>query len=359
MKFFIINTSGAWGGIESHTIILAKALIGMGHEVLVGCRPGSRTHQNAVDNNLTIVPLAVTNALDIGFVRKTADIIRREHVDVVAANLGKEYWPVTVAGKLGGAKVVLFRHQLDPVKRITVWLMTHYVDKVIAVTAAVQQVLVRSGVPDNKSAVIYPGQEVEKFRQAVPLRQAVRQELAIGKEEIVVSSAGKIHYGKGSLDLLSSFASLAAAYGNLKLMYIGDGEQRAAVEEEAGRLGLSHRVICTGFRHDIERYMAAVDIFVLASKTYESFGMVLIEAMATGRPVIGSRLGGIPEVIEHGTNGILVEPGDVDDLARTIKLLVDEPALRGRLAAAASRTIDERFTAAASARTFVEVVQSC
>ena len=358
MKVFIINTSGAWGGIESHSVILAKALIGMGHEVLVGCRPGSRTHHNAIDNKLSIVPMTVTNALDVGFVRKTADIIRSQHVDVVVANLGKEYWPVTVAGKLGGAKVVLFRHQLDPVKRITSWLMTHYVDKVIAVTDAVQQVLVRSGVPDNKSVVIYPGQEVEKFRQAVQMRRAVRQELAISEEEIVVSSAGKIHYGKGSLDLLSAFTSLAALYGGLKLMYIGEGEQRAEVEEEAGRLGLSHRVVCTGFRHDIERYMAAVDIFVLPSKTYESFGMVLIEAMATGIPVIGSRLGGIPEIIEHGTNGILVEPGNVEELTQAIKLLVDEPALRGRLAATASRTVDERFTAAASARKFVDVVQS-
>lgn len=356
MKFFILNTSGAWGGIESHSIILAKALIRLGHEVMIGCREDSSTLANAQRHQIPFVPMKVANALDVKFVSKMATQLRENNIDVLIANIGKEYWPATVAAKLAGTKIVIYRHQLDPVKKITAWLMTNYVDHVIAVTDAVKTVLLDSGIVNSRIAVIYPGQEVDKFRQASVLRDQTREELGFSANQSVVAAAGKIHYGKGSFDLLEAIHLLSCKYPAVELMFIGDGEDRQNVESKAKELGIESHVHYTGFRHDIERFLAAIDVFALPSKTYESFGMVIIEAMAAGKPVIGTALGGIPEIITHEETGILVQPGNPAELASAIEILILNPLLREKLVRQADKKVEDLFTAEASARQLIELL---
>lgn len=356
MRILLLNTAKAWGGLESHSIVLAKALLALGQEVILGCRPGANVEEAAIEQHIPVTPISLRNATDMKAISRIVACIRENDIDILAANLGKEYWPATMAAKLAGIKVVLIRHQLDPVKMITKWLINSYVDKTVAVTQAVKDVMLQSGIASNKIAIVHPGQDVQRYRDSIRYREETRQELGITPDDFVVATAGKLHPGKGIYELLTAVNYLNSSYPHIRLLFIGEGGERDNLKTKIAKLGLQDKVLLTGFRSDMDHLYSAMDLFVLPSTTYESFGMVLIEAMATGKPVIGTRLGGIPEIITHGRNGLLVEPGNADDLARAIQHMIVDPKLREEYIRAASQTVDENFTDIASARKFMEVL---
>ena len=349
MRIFLLNTARGWGGLESHSIILAQALLALGHHVVLGCRQGGNVEQEALARNIPVTHITMRNAIDVGSLKQVSDFITANNMDVLVANLGKEYWPATIAAKLAGVKIVLFRHQLDPVKGITRWLINNAVYKVIAVTQAVKQAMINSGVQLEKIEVVHPGQNVQCFRASAQHRATVRAEYNISDDDIVIAAAGKLHPGKGIYELLEAVKQLSAAQQHLKVMYIGDGEERHNLPARARELGMADQIIMTGYRADIDRLLSAIDIFALPSKGYESFGMVLIEAMAAGKPVIGTATGGIPEIITDSQNGLLVTPGSVDELGTAIQRLIAEPDFRQRLIAAGQQRVEESFTDTASA----------
>lgn len=358
MRIFLLNTAKGWGGLESHSIVLARALLGQGHEVVLGCRPAGNVAKAAAESGIQITDITLRNAIDISAVWRMAAFIKSSKMDILVANLGREYWPATLAAKLAGIKIVLIRHQLDPVKKITTWLINTTVDKVVAVTHAVKNVMIESGIRDEKISVVHPGQNLERFQRSADYRHQVRAEWGIHDSEIVIAAAGKLAVGKGIYELLEAVRQVAVRHPNVKLMYIGDGDERENLPRAIQAAGMSEKVIVTGYRSDIDRLFSAIDIFVLPSKGYESFGMVLIEAMAAGKPVIGTNTGGIPEIITHKENGLLTAPGSIGELEQALESLISSRDFCRQLTAAGHRTVEERFTAGASARKFADVIRA-
>jgi glycosyltransferase involved in cell wall biosynthesis len=140
-------------------------------------------------------------------------------------------------------------------------------------------------------------------------------------------------------------------------MFVGDGPERNELEGEAERLSMQDRVIFTGVRKDVERMYAAMDIFVLPSSCQEAFGMVLIEAMAMGKPVVATAVGGIPEVIENEVNGILVPPQEIHALALAILRYMDDRAFADRVALEGRKSVEQRFSDKAMGDHFERVLQ--
>ena len=358
MKIVLLNTARGWGGLESHSIILAQSLLRLGHDVVLACRREGNVGQEAAAAGIPTVHISMRNALDVYSVWQIIYFVKQNKIDILIANLGKEYWPATVAAKLAGIKIVLFRHQLDPLKAMTKWLINTAVDKAIAVTHAVRTVMLQSGVQPEKVVVVHPGQDVERFRTSGRFRELIRSELGIKEHEVVIAYAGKLHPGKGIYELLAAVHQVSTAYPHIKLMYIGDGDDRGKLTKEAEIIGMADKVILTGYRTDIDRLFSAMDIFALPSKGYESFGMVLIEAMAAGKAVIGTDTGGIPEIITHNVNGLLVSPGSVSELTQALASLIGDAEWRRQLADAGTQKIDANFTAAAAALKVIDVVKA-
>ena len=146
-------------------------------------------------------------------------------------------------------------------------------------------------------------------------------------------SVGRLHPQKGHRVLLDAMAAARQAGAQLSLLVAGEGAERAALEAQAGALGLPGHVRFAG-RRDVLPLLAAADVFVFPS-LYEAVGIALLEAMACARPVVASRTGGIPEVVEDGVSGILVTPGDALGLARVLATLERDPERRRRLGKAA------------------------
>ena len=167
-------------------------------------------------------------------------------------------------------------------------------------------------------------------------------------------SVGRLHPQKGHRVLLDAMAAARQGGARLSLLVAGDGAERAALEAQASALGLHGHVRLAG-RRDVRPLLAAADVFVFPS-LYEAVGIALLEAMACARPVVASRTGGIPEVVEDGVSGILVTAGDADDLARALATLERDPERRRRLGEAA-RSRAEAFDIGATVRALEDLYE--
>lgn len=362
MNILLVNinlgTPTCCGGIESHSDTLASILFGRGHNVIVGCWKGGSIEIGAGKLVLPSRRITIRNSGDLTAIFRIIRVSLKERIDVVIANAGREYWPAAVAAKVAGAKVIFIRHQTDRLKKTTCMLINNYVDRIVAVSSAVRNVLIKSGVSGNKIDVIHNSIDPERFNFNKIDRNKTRNELGIYKGDIVVGTAGSLSRGKGIYELLSAVSLLAEKYPALKLLFVGKGPEMKDIKREAENLFMKGRVIFTGMRRDIARMYAAMDIFVLPSTCEEAFGMVLIEAMSMGKPVIGTAVGGIPDIIRNNVNGTLIPPGDAGAIAEAIARYLDDEELCKRIASEGRNSALRNFSDDAMGDKFERIIHA-
>jgi glycosyltransferase involved in cell wall biosynthesis len=173
-------------------------------------------------------------------------------------------------------------------------------------------------------------------------RALLRTELGLPSDALLIALVGRIEDQKGVDLLVRAVPGVVAQVPRAHVVVVGDGTRRGEVEALAVELGVADRVHVTGWRHDLDRVMRAVDVLALPSR-WEAFGIVNLEAMAAARPVVGFAVEGIPEVVVHGVTGLLSPAGAVDDLARDLVRVLSDPELAGRLGAAGRRRFVEQF----------------
>ncbi len=198
------------------------------------------------------------------------------------------------------------------------------------------------GTPREALCVIHPGVDVERFRSPNPHSLArLRAELRLDRFQQVVSAIGRLEPGKGYDLFLRAARLVGDQVPEVGFMIVGGEMQRGCLEYAASlraqvaALGLCERVVFTGFRREIPEILAASDLLVHAATQPESFGVVLCEAMAAGRPVIATDMGGAREIIVPGETGCLVPPGDPIALAQAIVSLLQDAERRQRMGEAA------------------------
>ncbi|HET7224819.1 MAG TPA: glycosyltransferase family 4 protein [Candidatus Eisenbacteria bacterium] len=182
---------------------------------------------------------------------------------------------------------------------------------------------------------------------AVRARDVVRAELGLAEDAPVVLTVGSLSAQKAQHVLVEAFARVRAHAPRAALLLVGEGPARAALEAQAAGIGGAVRML--GARRDVADLLAAADVFALSS-TREGLPIVVLEAMRAGRPVVASRIGGVPEAVEDGVTGSLAAPGDATGLAEAIARLALDPALARRMGAAGNARWRERFTAARMVR---------
>ena len=206
-----------------------------------------------------------------------------------------------------------------------------FVSRFFTVSQALSDVLVqRCRVPAARVRVIRNGIDMTRFAPSPARDGAVTRGPIIGTLARLIPS-------KGIRILLDAMPHLLQKYPEALLLVGGGGEQQEALERQARALGIADRVVFVGPVQDPRDFYRRLDLFVLPSLD-EAFGLVLLEAMATGVPVIGARVGGVPEILTHGVNGWLVEPGDSAVLAAGLRTLWADPVLRRQVAEEGRRT---------------------
>ena len=200
------------------------------------------------------------------------------------------------------------------------------------------------GVPPEKVEVVLPGLDLDAFGGSEG-RTDIRAELGIEANQHLVLYIGRLRPVKGVDYGIKAFAQALAEQRDMHMALAGEGEQRQHLENLAAKLGISEKITFLGVRNDLANELSAADSVLMPSLT-EGFPRVAIEAMASSKPVIATRVGGTPEAIIDGQSGILVPPRDIDAMANAIIRLVGDPDMQSRLGASARLRTEQHYSAA-------------
>ena len=181
--------------------------------------------------------------------------------------------------------------------------------------------------PERKMCIIENGIDFSKFQNSDGLRTETRKKYDIKDEEIVIGVVGRLSEQKDPMTMIKAFELLAKEKNNIKLMYVGSGELEEEVIKYAKEKNILEKIMITGWVNNVEKYIPAFDIAVLPSK-WEGFGLVLIEYMACNKPIVGTNLGGIADIVKDNENGLLCNPNDYMDLHEKLKFLIDNKELQ-------------------------------
>lgn len=219
-------------------------------------------------------------------------------------------------------------------------------NKIIAVSDFTRRELLQYyPVKADKIRVIHNGVDTDKFKPALDKRKA-KAELGLSTADKAVLSVGRLYARKGLFTLIESATLVVRKFGNVKFIIAGKGlsNEMAKLVNYAVKLGVKENLVFTGYFPDkkLPRLYQAADIFAF-STFYENLPFAVLEALSTGLPVVTTRVGGIPEMIESGRNGFLVEPFNSRELAEKILFYLEHPAEAAEMALSARRTIEERF----------------
>ncbi|HYY57113.1 MAG TPA: glycosyltransferase family 4 protein [Pyrinomonadaceae bacterium] len=352
MRILHISSARALGGGERHLADLVNALANRGHDVHVALAPRSplREELSALpERNLVALPLR--NALDVGSAHALARLVRRHDVEIVHAHMARDYPLAAYAARRNAqARLVITRHVLFPLSRLHTWTLSS-VARVVAVSHAVARALHGQRIfAAEKISVIPNGIDTGRFDPAARGfdRNSFRRNLKIAPGRLLVGTVGEINRLKGQEEFLRAASLLAARLPRADFVIAGEdfsrtGEHRARIVKLVGELGLEGRVHLTGWLEDVAPLLCALDLFVSASRT-ESFGLAIVEAMASGLAVIATATEGAREIVEDGATGMLVPVGDLEALAEAIARLLEDEQARERMGQRARVAARERFS---------------
>ena len=279
----------------------------------------------------------------VGDLSRAAAFLRRERVDVLSCMLGVTTLVGPFVGRAAGVPVVVNNQ-----RNLSYWLRggaresvygfvsRRVVDAVIVNSAAAARELSeRFRVPESKIENIGVGTDLERIARATPAED-LKRELGLGESK-VVGVVAKLSPVKGHGHFLEAAALISKAHGDVRFLIVGDGSERTRLEREAGELGLSGKVHFIGVRDDVPAVLKLMDVLVLSSLS-EGSPNVVLEGMAAGVPVVAMRVGGVPEVVEDGVSGFLVDTGDAPGLSNAVLRLLND-ADRAREMGKKSRAI--------------------
>jgi glycosyltransferase involved in cell wall biosynthesis len=303
--------------------------------------------------------------LDLGCPLRLARLLRREGVDVVHAHQYTPFFYGLAARLRGPRRPILFtehgRHQPDHPRRKRIAanrLLLSRRDRVVGVGAAVRQALITNeGIPARRVGVLYNGIDVGVY-SAGSDPVAARRELGAGPDDFVLVQVARLDYLKDHATAVRTLARVVGEVPRARLVLVGDGPERPAVEAQVRELGLGDRVRLLGSRGDVARLLHGADLFLLTSVS-EGIPLTVLEAMAAGLPVVATDVGGLREVVEDGSTGFLAPARDDAALAGLVRTLANDRGLCRRMGEAgrerAGRLFDESRMCADYAKIYREL----
>lgn len=335
-----------FGGGEVWMLRALDELKNRGHTVVLLCRPQTELAARAEEQGITVFRIKVRGDFGPLTILRTVRLLKKEKVDVVLTNMDKELRFAGIAAKLSGYGVVIPRRGIDyPLKnklhyRLSYNWLAHCI---IANSQATKAALLRNApwLDPQRIHVIYNGIDPRPFEQ--PSEAEIRSSLKVAHDEPLIGFVGQLDERKGIACLLEAFARTAAKFPRAHLLLAGEGPLKAEIERFAGQAGLSGRIHLPGFQKNMVEVMKAIDLLVLPS-LWEGFGIVLIEAMTAGKPVVTTNVSSMPEIVVEGETGRLVPVNDSPALSAAMNELLENPALAKQWGENGRKRVKEKFT---------------
>lgn len=348
------------GGLENGVVNVANRLDPQRFRSSVCCL--KHAGEFAVRLDRASVPVYEMNwrgGNDVFMPFRLAKLFRQNKVDIVHTRNAESFFYGFLGAKLAGVSAIVHsehgRTFNDRAIRFRIQnFFSRYTDNIFALSEQLKRDLVAHiGIPANRIDVQYNGVDLKRFRMLGS--EGMRAKLRIAADAVVVGSVGRLVTLKNYQLLLRAAHSLGVEH--VVIVLVGDGPERGALEAMADQLGMRERVHLLGHRDDVAELIRAMDIFVLPS-TSEGMSNTMLEAMAAGVAVIASNVGGNPELVRDGIDGLLFESGDVAGLSDQLKSLIADPARRSALASAGRERIELEFSMEAMIARYEKVYES-
>jgi len=354
-----LESSGSWGGQEYRTCLEINWLNANGHRAWLICDPTSEVMTKARELGTPVVPMLLKHRINPLVSFRIWLFCRRNRVDLIKTYSSKDHWlclPLYVCGW----PVTRSRCITDPLgHKKRAFIYRHGCAKIVADAQVIKKEFIEQyGITAKKIEVIGSAVDLEKFS---PNRDRLkfRREVGLSEETPIIVNIGMIRPDKGQFNLVEAARIVRHQRPDAHFVFVGEatgGRSREKwVRKAIDRAGLNGNVLMMGYRWDIPDILAAANMVVIASRHTEASPIVLREAFASGRPVVATRVGDVPEIIVHGENGLIVQPNDSNALATAILLFLSDENLAARCAANGLRYAREHFCFDRMMRTKLDV----
>jgi glycosyltransferase involved in cell wall biosynthesis len=348
VNILYVESSRSWGGQEYRTCLEINWLNAHGHQAWLMCNPDSQVHSKASELDTRLVTMPLGSRVDLPSSWRLLRFCRQNRIDLLKTYSSKDHWlclPLFFCGiPLSRARCIT-----DPIgSKGRAFVFKHGCSNIVADASVIKRELVQEhGVDPAKIEVIGSAVDLEKFKPPRD-RMKFRHEMGVGADTPLIGNVGMIRPDKGQLILVEAVPLVLAEWPDVRFVIVGQGtgilKRGINVRNAIDRAGLADKITMAGYRWDTPDVYAACDIIVIASLRTEASPIVLREAFASGRPVIATKVGDIPEIIEHRQNGLLIEPGDAKALADAILEFIRDPNLAAHCAANGLRYAKAHFS---------------
>jgi glycosyltransferase involved in cell wall biosynthesis len=345
LKILHIDPELNWGGGEAQVFGLLSYLAGRGHSNELVAHPNGLLFAACEQHGIRRHGAVIRNDLDLRCILKLRRLIRTGHYDIVHFHTKRAHALALWLPRTPNRPRYVATRRMDyaePRNWYTNCLYNRRVDGVVVISESIGDLLIAAGVDGRKIRVIASGIDVEKFANLPSTRDRA-------PGQIIVGSMGVLEERKGHRFLLAAAAELKARGLKLQYRIAGDGALRRSLEQQAVDLGLVDDVQFSGFVTDTAEFLASIDLFVMPS-LFEGLGVAVLEAMAAGKPVVATRVGGLAESVLDGVTGLLVAPRDAAALATAIDKLARDPALALALGSRGAARVRQHYTLEQMAR---------
>lgn len=348
----VVRRGFAGGGLENGIVNVANRLPGDRYCISICALDSEETFSGRIrrpESEFYLLPKR-GDGIDWSLIWSLARLFRRAKVDLVHSHNWGTFLYSVVAAKLARVPIIHGEHgktqndlqSLGMLKRQTKSLLGRRVDRLVTVSQSIADEWASYGVSRERIQWIPNGVDTERFQPRADQREC-RLRFGLPEDALLIGGIGRLDALKNYEVLVTAFAKLAGQLPDLHLALLGDGPCRERLLGKAKQLGVADRVSILGWRPDPENFLAALDLFVLPSK-YEGMSNVVLEAMASGLPVVCADLPAHREVFESGREGLVVSPCNAETLAEVLAELCRDPERRKSLGLAARKQVVSRFS---------------
>ncbi len=342
MRPLLVDLGRDYRGGQDQAFLLLKGLAALGHTPELITIRGSLLAERAQSVRIQ-VHLVDKRWRRFSSVLVIRELLSRRRVDIVHANEPHALTSAWLARAHHRVPLVASRRVIFPLSQSAVSLARYRAtEKIIAVSQCVSSALINSGMRAGDITVISDGVPTENL-PSQSNRVEARRSMGIEPKALLIGCIAALTPDKGQEILISAFAQIRTRFPRCQLLLVGDGPCRAKLAALVRELDLDNVVHFTGFLENIQSTYASIDLFAFLAQA-EALGTALLLAMANGLPVVASALGGIPEIMEDGKNGLLIKDQNPEAVASAIMRLFADPAFAARLGTAARETILARFS---------------
>lgn len=348
MNILHLESSDNWGGQEYRTCLEVNWLNAHGHQAWLICDLKSGVFSKAKQLGTRVRTLPLRRRFSPISSLRIWLFCRRHRIDIIKTYSSKDHW-LCLPLYFFGMPVTRARCVIDPLgNKHRAFIYKYGCAKIVADAQVIKKQLVEeNGVPADKIEVIGSGVDLAKFG---PNGDGMnfRTEMGYSARTPIIANIGMIRTDKGQVKLVRAARMVLRRRPEVRFVFVGqgtgDGWGEKRLRQAICHSGLENKILMLGYRWDTPEILAAANMVVIASRSTEASPIVLREAFASGRPVVATKIGDIPEIVEDGESGLTVEPGDSRALALAILRFLSDKELAARCAANALRYARENFS---------------